>query len=142
MSYPNGAVNAEALFIDPVEPALYIVAKERDSATVFRGSLRISTDVEQLVAVGVVQLGAEVKAADMSFDGTILVFRGYESVWMWYRMAGESVADMLEHPPCSAPSPIEVQGESIAFDASGSYWTVSEGSHSAIQSVEQLDSAG
>ena len=141
-SYPNGTFNAEALFIDPVEPALYIVTKDRDSATVFRGSLRISTEVEELVAVEVVQLGGEVTAADMSFDGTALVFRGYETVWMWHRITGESVADMLANRPCLAPPPIEIQGESITFDASGSYWTVSEGSHSAIQSVERLDSAG
>jgi len=48
---------------------------------------------------------------------------------MWHRTPGSTIAETLATEPCTAPSPDEVQGESIAFLADGSYATVSEGEH-------------
>lgn len=135
--YPDGAHNAEALFIDPVEPALYLVTKGNDAAFVFKGSLTPSATPHELALVATLPLGAEVSGADMSRDGTTLVLRGYQTVWMWHRGIETSVADMLEYAPCLAPSPRERQGEAITFDADFAYWTISEGSHSAIQVSER-----
>ena len=131
--YPEGSYNSEALFIDPVEPALYLVTKDRDEALVFRGSLEPSDGPADLEIVSRLFLGAEVSGADMSPDGTTLVLRGYETVWMWHRDTEVSVSDMLQSEPCEAPSPDERQGEAITFDRDLAYWTVSEGSNSPIQ---------
>jgi len=84
-----------------------------------------SNDVLELVTV--LSLDAEVSGADISWDGSTIAFRGYQTVWMWHRPPGGTVADALATDRCTAPSPDEVQGESIAFLQDGSYATVSEG---------------
>lgn len=129
--------NAEALFIDPSDPALYLMTKAKDATFVFRGSLEPSSGPIDLELVATLFLGAEATAADMSSDGSTLAVRGYQTVWMWHRGAEESIDDMLTDEPCEAPSPEERQGEAITLDAGFSYWTVSEGSNSAIQTVRR-----
>ncbi len=133
--YPEGNHNAEALFIDPVEPALYLVTKSRDEAFVFRGSLSPTDGPSDLALVATLFLGGEISGADMSFDGTTLGLRGYQTVWMWHRGPDVSVAEMLSEDPCTSPSPEERQGEAITFDMDLAYWTVSEGPNSPIQRV-------
>ncbi len=135
--YPDGAHNAEALFVDPVEPALYVVTKGADEAFVYRGTLEPSDGPIDLELVKTLFLGAEISGADMSSDGATLAFRGYRTVWMWHRNHGVSVADMLREPPCDAPSPDERQGEAISLDEQLMYWTVSEGSHPDIHVVSR-----
>lgn len=135
--YPKGSHNAEALFVDPVEPALYLVTKGREEAFVFKGSLVPTDGQANLQIVSTLFLGAEVSGADMSSDGTTLVLRGYRTVWMWHRDTSVSVSDMLKSEPCEAPSPDERQGEAITFDMDLAYWTVSEGSNSPIQVGER-----
>jgi hypothetical protein len=135
--FPDVSHNAEALFIDPLEPALFLVTKDHDEAFVFKGSIEPAKGPIDLELVTTLFLGAEVSGADMSSDGTTLALRGYQFVWMWHRSSNMSVADMLEGEPCNAPSPEEPQGEAIAFDAELSYWTVSEGAHSEIQTVDR-----
>lgn len=126
--YPDGTHNAEALFIDPVEPALYLITKNKEEAFVFRGSIEPTSGPMSLELVATLFLGAEVSGADMSADGTTLALRGYSTVWLWHRNPGESVAHMLAEDPCTAPSPEERQGESITLDENFTYWTISEGS--------------
>ncbi|KAA3640632.1 MAG: hypothetical protein DWP92_02705 [Armatimonadetes bacterium] len=133
--YPDGGHNAEALFIDPIDPAVYVVTKARDEALVFRGSLVVDGERSTLELVTTLPLGAEVSGADMSADGSVIAFRGYRTVWMWTRAPGESVAEALTSEPCEGPSPEERQGESISFDASYSYWTLSEGTAKEIHTV-------
>jgi hypothetical protein len=136
--YPDGVDhNAEALFIDPSDPALYLMTKGKDATFVFRGSLEPSSGPIGLELVTTLFLGAEVTAADMSLDGSTLAVRGYDTVWMWHRGAEMSIHDLLAGEPCEAPSPEERQGEAITLDAELSYWTVSEGSNSAVQMVRR-----
>lgn len=133
--YPDGTHNSEAFFIDPIDPAVYLVTKAKDEALVFRGSLVVDGERSRLELVATLSLGGEVSGADMSFDGSVIAFRGYRTVWMWTRTAGQSVAEALTAEPCEAPSPEERQGESIAFDATYSYWTLSEGTAKDIHTV-------
>ncbi len=135
--YPDGAHNAEALFIDPLEPALYIATKDRTESLVYKGALEPANEPTELDLIAALPLGAEVSAGDMSPDGTTLVLRGYESVWLWHRGGDESIAEMLRTVPCNGPSPEEVQGESITFDIGLSYWTISEGSNPPIHVVRR-----
>lgn len=133
--YPDGSHNAEALFVDPMEPAMYLITKDTDEAFVYKGPLAPSDGPIELELVTTLFLGAEISASDMSADGTTLAVRGYQEVWMWHRNDGISVADMLKDQPCNAPSPDERQGEAISLDEHHSYWTVSEGSNPAINTV-------
>ena len=41
LSYPDGIFNAEALIIDPVDPAAYVITKSRTEAFVYRGSIEL-----------------------------------------------------------------------------------------------------
>jgi hypothetical protein len=126
--YPDGVYNAEALFV--WDGAIYIITKDKEEARVYRGDATgDGSDVETLELVTVLSLGAEVSGADISWDGSTIAFRGYRTVWIWHRTSDRSIADTLAGEPCTAPSPDEVQGESIAFLPDGSYATVSEGEH-------------
>ncbi len=125
--YPDTTHNAEAMFIDPIDPALYIVTKDETRALVFRGPITPTGDEIELELVATLFLDAEVTSADISWDGGVIALRGYRSVWMWTRPEGSSIADAFATDPCSAPAPDERQGEAIAFDRELSYWTVSEG---------------
>jgi len=133
-SYPDGVYNAEALFIS--DDSIFIVTKNREEARVYRGDVAgDGSSVEMLELVGVLPLGAEVTGADVSWDGSTIAFRGYSTVWMWHRTPGQSVAEALGTEPCTAPSPDEVQGESIAFLSDASYVTASEGKNPAMFAI-------
>ncbi|MEA2023955.1 MAG: hypothetical protein U9N79_06645 [Actinomycetota bacterium] len=134
--YPDGIYNAEALFV--ADGSVFIITKDRDEARVYRGDATgDGSTVETMELVTVLSLGAEVSGADISWDGSTIAFRGYKTVWMWHRSPGTQVADALATEPCTAPSPDEVQGESIALLADGSYATVSEGSHPELHVVKR-----
>lgn len=134
--YPDGPHNAEAIFIDPVDPAMYIVTKDTEETLIFRGSLTPGDGPSLLELVASISLGAEVSGSDIDWKGGVIAFRGYSSVWMWNRDTGESIADALGGTPCQAPAPDERQGESIAFSSDLSFWTVSEGKNPEIHVVE------
>jgi hypothetical protein len=135
LKMPDGPYDAEALFVDPVEPAIYIVTKSRSEAFVFKGPMSSDSEPAQMELVGTLFLDAEVSAADITADGSVIGFRGYQTVWMWKRQPGQTIADALAADPCRAPSPDERQGESIAFDREWSYYTVSEGEHPPINYI-------
>jgi hypothetical protein len=139
LRYPEGeSLNAEAMFVDPTDAALYIVTRNREVARVYRAEAAVdAATVQELRLVVTLPLGEDVTGADMSYDGSVIAFRGERDVWMWHRPAGLAVADALSAAPCSAPSPDERQGESIAFDETGSYRTVSEGTEPPIHLVRR-----
>ena len=136
--YPEGNHNTEALFVDPVEPAMYLITKGKEEAYVFKGSIEPSSGPIDLELASTLFLGAEVSAADMSPDGSTLALRGYQTVWMWHRETATSIPDMLSDDPCTAPSPDERQGEAITLDSELSYWTISEGRNPPIHVVSRL----
>ncbi len=133
--YPDGSPNAEAILVDPTEPALYVITKAKTEAFVYKGSLTPTGGESELELVTTLFLDAEVTGADISWDGGLIALRGYRAVWMWQRAAGSSIADVLSGKPCLAPAPDEQQGESIAFDRDLSYWTISEGTRPGLHVV-------
>lgn len=135
LTYPDGNHNAEALFIDPVDPAAYVITKSRTEAFVYKGSIDLVDGASEMELVATLFLGGEVSGADISADGSLIALRGYDSVWMWARTADQTVAEALAAEPCGAPSPDERQGESIAIDGDLNYWTVSEGTNKDINFV-------
>jgi hypothetical protein len=136
--YPDGAYDAEALFVDPVDGALYVVTKDHDQARVFRGNgFSDGATVETMEVVTDLDVGAQVTGADISWDGSTIALRGYEKVWMWHRTPGATIADTLEDEPCTVPSPDEPQGESIAFMDDDAYITISEGENPPLHRVDR-----
>jgi hypothetical protein len=137
-AYPDGPHNAEAIFVDPVDGSLHVVTKDADEAGVYRaGALVDGSELVELEAVGRLELGAEVTAADISWDGSIIALRGYESVWMWTRSDTQTVAEALLADPCLSPAPDEPQGEAIAFDQDDAYITISEGSRPPVHRIDR-----
>jgi len=71
-------------------------------------------------------LGGLPTGGDVSADGALIALRTYETVWVWPRQAGTSVAESLASDPCQARVAPENQGEAVAFRDS-MLITVSEG---------------
>ena len=144
LRYPNPAPDAEALFVDPVTGDILIVTQGEsgEPSVVYRAPASQLADGEttNLIEVGRFELapGTFVTAADISSDGSAVVFRGYNEVWIWNRLDVDFVTTFADEP-CRAPSTAEVQGEAITFAPdSYSYFTVSEGSEPDINYVENI----
>lgn len=108
--------NVEALVVQGDVP--WALDKDPDGpATLFR----LEPDADDadrgtFVPVSTVDLpGEQVSAIDLSPDGTVLGLRTTDSVRLYPVPAGGDIADALAAEPCSAPSPDEAQGESLAI---------------------------
>lgn len=134
LAYEDGPRDAEALFVDPVEGALYIVSKEWEDAGVYRLDApfadeatltRVGTlDIESIEAVSL----SKVTGGDITTDGGCIYLRTYSHVLAWTRPAGTTVEQALAGAPVVFTPATEPQGEAIAAAPDG-FWTVSEGDH-------------
>jgi hypothetical protein len=141
LGYPIPPIDAEAMFVDPIDGNLVIVTKSStgESIVLQASATSLGSDpIIPLFEIGRVELGAGafVTAADISPDGTMIALRGYDEVWMWARN-DRAVADAFLAEPCRAPATEEIQGEALSFSADGSaYITISEGSNPTVWRVE------
>ncbi len=145
LSFPDGARDSEAMWIDPVTGDAFVVTKRQANgkAIVFRASADLLTpgDPVPLEEVAAFQFeeGVFVTAADVTTDGSVVAFRGYNEVWMWVR-TDLAYDETLAAEPCLAPSPDEVQGEALAFiPGELGYVTLSEGSTKPLNLVAPED---
>ncbi len=146
LRYPESGPDAEALLVDPLTGDIIVVTKgaSGEPSVIYRapaGQLADGTTTD-LIEVGRFELepGTFVTAADISADGSAIVFRGYNEVWLWSRLDIEFLRTFAKEP-CRAPSTAEVQGEAIAFAPdSYSYFTVSEGPEPDINYVANSSS--
>ena len=144
LAYPDPGYDSESLLVDPVTGDLLVVTKPTsgESALIFRapaGELREGSTTS-LVLVGSfpVDRGVFVTAADINGSGSVIVFRGYNEVWLWERLDLD-FTETFAPEPCRTPSTAEVQGEAIAFGPDGySYFTISEGRNPDINLVESI----
>jgi hypothetical protein len=152
LRYPDGAHDAETLIVDPESGDFLIISKEisGEPSTVFRAaapegdapitmedvgqidfksmtsSVTPPADASPLVA----NLGFLPTGGDISRDGNFIAVRTYATVWVWPRPGDAPLWEAFNEPACEAPSEIEPQGETIAFDPDGrGYVTVSEGNN-------------
>lgn len=133
LSYPDGAEDAEAMWVDPVTGDIFVVTKRQSDgrAVVFRAPPVPAEQREPVAMTAVAEFrfadNGEVTAADVTTDGSVIALRGYNEVWMWVR-TDLGYEATLAAEPCMAPSPIEIQGEALAFiPGELSYVTLSEG---------------
>lgn len=132
VSYPDGPHDAEALFVDPRDAASYVITKQRATpSTVFLMPRGAATTTAMAVAEFAVPGGDEqITAADLRVDecGVRLLIRTYSSIWELAAPTGTSIVELFATPATSRPVPVEAQGESVAFLASGhGYVTVTDG---------------
>jgi hypothetical protein len=144
LSYPEAAEDSEAMWVDPLTGDVYVVTKRQPDgrAVVFTAPAELLNPSVPAPMTPIAEFSFPdnvfVTAADVTADGSVLAFRGYNEVWMWVRRDLEYVATLAAEP-CLAPSPEEIQGESLAFSAGLTYVTLSEGSAKPINEVAPLD---
>nr|WP_067059609.1 hypothetical protein [Mucilaginibacter sp. L294] len=139
LKYPDGAKDAEAMTIDPIEKLLYIITKRGDSVGVYTSPLKYkANDTVSLTFRGKLFFNGLkpfkwITAADVSADGKQILVRNYEKVYYWQRDATESIWQTLKKAPLELPYKQEKQGEAIAFTPDGKgYYTTSEGLYAPI----------
>lgn len=140
--YPDPGVDAEALAVDPLRGDLFVFTKEDGRSRVYRAAAEALDDADpvELRLVATLQLpeGVTVTAADFTGDGSVIGLRSYEQVWLFARRDLDAAAAFTS-PPCSAPSPEEVQGEALTFDPrTGDYLTISEGRNKEVFRVSRI----
>lgn len=135
LKYPDGARDAEAMFVDPANGDIYIISKREKNVRVYRAAYPLSiTDtitLEYLLELPFGSLGIPnngVTAADISPDGKEILIKTYMNVYYFYRESGESISDALRKTPITLKYTIEPQGEGICWDAAAGrgYYTISE----------------
>lgn len=140
LTYPDGAEDSEAMWVDPLTGDVFVVTKRQPDgkAVVFRApAARLSalepTEMSRIAEFSFPE-NVFVTAADVSADGSVVAFRGYNEVWMWVRRDLEYVTTLAAEP-CMAPSPDEIQGEALTFSDGLTYVTLSEGSAKTLNEV-------
>lgn len=140
LRYPNGAHNAEALFMDPLTGELVIVEKKLAGGDigVYRAPANlVANSITTLKLAKTINVGVgianAVTGASISSDGSQIGLRTYGGTRIFHRESNVSAPVALSGRPCIGPTPDEVQGEAIGFDSDGrGFVTVSEGSNQLL----------
>ncbi len=151
--YPDGLRDAEALMVDPVTNDLFVISKRELKCNVYRlpypqitAQPRVAERVLERVQFNKPNKGDTLKkgdevlikgyhskyyyqivSADISAAGDEVVVKSYSSVYYWKRQPGEAIVSLLQREPVVLPYMPEIQGEAIAFEATGAgYYTLNE----------------
>lgn len=145
LSFPDGARDVEAFFIDPANGYLYIITKQPDghSQVLTASPAQLEGGGGQLSLVGELVFGLDPlpgstmpTAASISKDGHAILVRTYTSAFLFARHDGEPVMSALGRAPTACPVAREAQGEAIGFvDGDTGFITLSEGIHPAVNCV-------
>ncbi len=141
-TFPHGARDVEAFFIDPKTGDLYMLSKqsEQPSQLLRASAAMLAAGGGELELLAELSFGRAAApgstmptAASISRDGAMILVRTYESVLLFRRRDGEPVASALARKPEALPAPRERQGEAISFvDGDSAYLTISEGVRPAL----------
>jgi hypothetical protein len=130
-AYPDGARDAEALFVMP-DGTVYIISKGRSGpVTVYRYPLplrpdqRVMLERVQELTPGLVQLPELVTGADVLRDGSLIALRTYSFLRM-YRFDGDTLSPLWPEPGFDLGPLAEPQGEGVALLPDGTVYLVSE----------------
>jgi autotransporter-associated beta strand protein len=131
---PQGAQDAESMFVDPATKDIYIVTKRLSVKHVYKAAYPQSTGGStQLSLVATLNMSTWITGADISVDGSNITIRGGSEALLYVRPNGGTIADAFATTPISLPLLSEGQGEAIGFDALGQgYYTTSEGAGAPV----------
>lgn len=120
--------DAEAIFVDQQNLDVYIVSKRDFYSTVFSFSLQDIVSQSEIVLSPKMELPFTfTTGADMSVDGRTIVIKNLTHIYLWKRLANESVLKALSKPYQTIPYRMEPQGEAICFDSKNRFfYTISE----------------
>lgn len=137
LAYPDGPHNVEAMFVDPVSRAMFLVSKEPSRATLYSVPIVELKDRARVELKRVGRLAVDnVSGGAISRNGSWILLRREDRGWLWERRSGETVEAALQ----GAPQAIAVRGrrqgkngEAITFCPDAKcYYTLSEGKKPAI----------
>lgn len=145
--YPDAPHNAETLLVSAQTKSIYIVTKERNgTAGVYKtplpdtGNVEASFTMQKIAELNLLKLSgysntAVVKATggDISPDGKRMILRTYGFA-MEFQLNGKEPFDAIfQKKPAVVETPVEPQGEAIAYTADGNgLVTLSEGKHQPL----------
>src|SRR5262245_6523130 len=148
MFYPDGAHNAETIFVDPRDADLYVVTKSSSGLShvflyPFPHDDASAVTMTEAATVSLVDQSSSarlVTGGDTSPDGRRIALRTYSAVWGWTVDPDQTVADALAGTPCALPAIAEPQGEAVAFAPDSlAYFTISEGSFPVVHRFARSD---
>ena len=131
LTYPDGAHNAEAEFIDPLTGDWFVLTKASTSRVYSAPKVLLDT-TNRITLTFVRTLAFNVpNAADISPLGNEILVRQEDFAMLWPRTNGQSIASAFANPSVSVPvvgtASGEPNGEAIGFDAyGGGYFTLSD----------------
>jgi hypothetical protein len=122
LTYPDGAHDAESLFVDPTTGRLAIVTKVASGEpAAYLAPINGSGVMEKAAGVPV----PSATGADATTDR--ITVRDYLSAYEWEVHPGDTLAGALGRSPTPVGLPSTLQGEAIAYARDGSgLWTTSE----------------
>jgi hypothetical protein len=131
LNYPDGAHNAESLFIDPWTGELFIVTKESTTSRVYTTTQAALNSGTNVLLTFVRNISFDIpSSADISPHGTEIIIRQEDFARLWTRTNGQTVSSALAGTPVTIPvigTPTEPNGEAVTFEANGNgYYTLSE----------------
>jgi len=127
LRYPDGAHDAETLLVDPIMGDIYVITKREEKARVFRtGAWTLGDHSGMLEYVTQLDWGWPV-GGDVSFDGSMVVVRGYYQLSLWQRDPTQPLWLAFGNRECVLPLQLEPQGEAVCFASyQCGYFTLSE----------------
>ena len=152
LAYPDGPRDAETLMVD-TNGDIYIVSKRLTAlGRVYRAPYPQSTSqvtVMQFVAElpwGAINGNGGATGGDISADGSAVIVRRVSSftpaATLWRRGPGTKLWEVFAQSGCDLQTPSQPQGESIAFAADLSLFTVSEGAKQPIYYMQRVPTPG
>lgn len=154
LRYPDGPHDAEAFIVDPSTGDLVIITKSAvgGAQPAYRAAAPIDPSrVTTLERYGTVTTGPSITgaitAADLDRSGDHLIVRTYGSVRVVAKTPKAPLSALLERAPgtrtCRPPTPPEVQGEAVAFEADGrGFVSVSEGGSPVLRRYAPAPAGG
>jgi hypothetical protein len=141
-TYPDGARDAESMFVDPQTKDFYIISKRESPHHVYRAAYSQGTDTYAGLVLTATFVDADwLTAADISPNGSEIIVRGYapNSGRLFVRPVGGTITDAFNTSPIMVSLHAEGQGEAIGFDPNGwGFYTTSEGSSQPIYYFDRV----
>ncbi len=122
----DGAVDCEAMLIDPVTRNLYLVSKRDNKVRVYEVTYPFTNNIQTGKKICTLTVSG-ITGGDVSQDGKEVLLKSYERIFYWKKAGNESLVELLKTPPTEIPYHREPQGEGIAWAIDGSgFYTLSE----------------